>query len=184
LIEAFNAEQLRYDNALAAAQKSGVKWNPLIPRSEKSLQALLTLIPTEAKRLAAIDLTKPTRSIQLTAAAAQSIAGNYLATAEASLKEAKTLWAANASVPLLEAHLATLKTKAAPSQPPVSASQAAQQRAAAIAAQKYAAEAEPEQPFYKTPKGALMIVLGVIVVVGGTSLASRFLRPRPDEKKS
>jgi hypothetical protein len=181
LIAAFNAEQFRYDSAMAAADKSGAKWKLLIPRSEKSLQALLTLIPTERTRLAAIDVAKPRQSIQLAGKASQSIAANDLAAAESNLNEAKTLWPANASVALLQTQLATLKTKAAPTQTPASVSQAAQQREAARAAQK--AAAEPEQPFYKTPKGALMIVLGAVVVVGGISLASRFLKPRAAETK-
>ena len=188
LIAAFSAEQLRYETAMTAAVKSGAKWKPLIPRSEKSLQDLLALIPSEKARLATIDLTKPRRSIQLAEKASQSIAAKDLAAADSSLKDAAMLWPANVSVVLLQAQLAALKTSAAPTQTPSSVTQAAHQREAASAAKKAAADAaataDPERPFYMTPKGAMMIVLGVIAVFGVFSVAGRFLKPRGDETKS
>jgi hypothetical protein len=184
LIAAYNTEQLRYDTALAAAEKAGQKWKPLLPRSEKSLTALQTIIPTELQRLNAIDLEKIRRSVQLTKDAQQSIASNELAAAETNLTEARTLWPTNAAVAALQAKLAELKSRAAatPAAQPAAEAKAALAAAAAAAAQQ--AQAAAAVPFYRTPMGASAIVVGVLVVLGVASLASRLMKPRDEAPKS
>jgi chemotaxis protein histidine kinase CheA len=52
------------DAAMATAQKQGLKWPPLIPRSEKSVAAIAAKIPTEQQALTRVDTAKLRQSIQ------------------------------------------------------------------------------------------------------------------------
>jgi tetratricopeptide (TPR) repeat protein len=92
---AAEAEQKQYEAALAAAQKSRVKWNPLIPKSQKSLETLDKLIPTEAQRIATIPVESMRKSVDLVAQANAAVERGDLETAEGALKQALIIWPQN-----------------------------------------------------------------------------------------
>src|SRR5207302_1728603 len=82
LLAARKAEQDRYDLALAAAEKSGLKWPPLIPRSEKSLIKLKQLLPGEKARIETLPVQKMRESVEQVDKARDAIEAKDYDTAE------------------------------------------------------------------------------------------------------
>lgn len=99
---------------VAAAEKAGLKWPQIVPRSNASLNKIAQRIPQELNRLGTIDLAKQRQSIQLAGEAQKSIEEKNSTAADEALKKAKELWVANEMVTRLQADLTTLKTTATP----------------------------------------------------------------------
>ncbi|HWB61367.1 MAG TPA: PTPDL family protein, partial [Chthoniobacteraceae bacterium] len=95
MIAAHNDDLARYAAALDTATKSGLKWPPLIPDYDKSLDAIAGALITEKARVAALPADKMSASISETDTAASALAAGDLAAAEPQLKDALLLWPAN-----------------------------------------------------------------------------------------
>jgi len=100
------------DATLAAAERSGVKWKPLIPVSTKSFEGMKTTIASESTRLQALPVPAMRKSIACVADAEEELRYNNLMNAEAKLKEAGTLWTQNERLISLNAEVSTIKAKA------------------------------------------------------------------------
>lgn len=92
---ALATEERQNDALMAAAQKANQKWGPLLPTSEKSIQAVMAKIPTEQQRLTALPVANMHKSI-VSAETAQQLAQrkNYPDASKA-FKEAISAWPAN-----------------------------------------------------------------------------------------
>lgn len=98
LIAAAKAEQAQFDQALAAAEKQGLKWGLLIPRSESSLNKIKTVAAQERKRLASINTEPMRQSLQKLDQAVESIKASQYDKAADELKEASSLWSKNEAI--------------------------------------------------------------------------------------
>ena len=95
IIAARQAENSQYEAALEAATKAGTKWPPFITKSQKSLDALLTLITAEKARFSTLPVDKMKASTEASDKASEAVAANDLNTADSLLANAKSLWPAN-----------------------------------------------------------------------------------------
>lgn len=178
LIAARQKEVAQGDAAIAAATRAGLRWPPLMARSEKTIIALAQKIPSELQRLSSVDVAKMRQSIKTAEEAAKLIADKNVQAAEETLRKANDLWNANDVVKQLQPELAALRAmaSAAPKTDPEAERAAAEKAAAAEAAAKAAAEeaaikkaseepieveVEAEKPFFLTPGG---IVTGLVIL--------------------
>ena len=160
------------DAAADAAAKQGLKWPPLNPPTEKSLQTLTTKITSETQRLGTMPVAKIRTSFAATEKAKALLAGGDLPAAEAALVQASTDWTKNELAPRLKAELEAAKkmavAKAATSAadaladakvlPPVAA--ASEKPAAPVAE-----AVEEAKPFLMTPAGAITVVVIVALLI-------------------
>jgi tetratricopeptide (TPR) repeat protein len=186
-------EQEQAEAALSRAEKSGVTWKPLLPRSPRSLDNLARQAAAEATRLAALPVPAMRASIEITDRAKRSISGKDYATAEALLKEATAKWSSNEEAQYWTKELKELRaapspspeaaTSPAPPAPTITAkptgSPAIRVKATpaprttpspAVTSPEPAAKA---RPFFMTIPGALAIVGAAIVIIVITTFASR-----------
>ncbi len=135
LIAAAAAEKKRFDLICDNAKKSGLKWIPLLPRSQKSLATLQTTIGIEEGRLADLPVDAMHQSIQAMDKASEDIEQKDPASADLSLKEAATLWPANHELTNIGVELTKLKLelKATPTPAPSAAKPTPKPAAAAPA---------------------------------------------------
>jgi len=112
---AADREKATAEAMLAAAQKSGVKWPPFLPKSEDSMKLIADRASTEQSRLASLDLAKLRQSVQLAEKAQQALAANDVTSAEESLSQAQSMWDANELAKRVSTQLAS--AKATPTEP-------------------------------------------------------------------
>lgn len=172
LTNALQREQSSGEAAVTAALAQGMKWPPLIQRSEKSVTALTELSGTEVQRLNEINTANLRESIKLAEEAKTALAADKIEPAEEALTKAKSLWDANELATRLEPELAAAKTKLAKAEQPAADTvpvDATPEPAVAESTETTheapAPQGDEEKPFYLRPVGAIVIVIGVIAVI-------------------
>ena len=158
---------------VSAAEKQGLKWPPLSPLTEKSLQTLTTKITSETQRLGAMPVAKIRASFQTAEKAKTLLASNDLAGAEAALSQAANDWSKNELATRLKTELDEAKKIAAakPSTPAADALADAKvlPPVADAGAEKPAAPVaeavEEEKSFLLTPAGAVTVVVIVALLI-------------------
>jgi hypothetical protein len=188
-------EQDQAEATLALAEKSGVTWKPLLPRSTRSLDNLARQAAAEATRLAALPVPTMRASIETTDRAKLAIVGKDYATAEALLKEATAKWSSNEEAQYWTKELTALKAPPSPTPvaaatpTPTTATPAKRETSAATPAKAtpaptapLAATASPSadtsepskaRPFFMTIPGALAIVAASIIIIAINTLVWR-----------
>ncbi len=166
---------------VAALERSGVKWMPLSPATEKSMSALANKAGSELVRLNGLPLESMRQSLREAEKAKASAASGDLPAAEAGFAKASQLWAANdfakrGMADIAEARKAETAKMAADK---IAAAEAVKQAEAdAEAAKKRAIEATlkapptpepaaavaeepppPEASFFSKPAGWIMLVV-------------------------
>lgn len=174
-------EQDQFDAALAAAQKAGLKWPPLIPRSRKSLETLRQAIPSEITSLAALPVQKMRDANARIEQAKTAIESKDFTAAESLLKEATTLWPDNESAKQLAVTLTAASAPVATPTPSATPKHITTAETADAAASK--ASAPGEKPFFLTIPGAMTIVGVVILIAGALALMGRLRKPADEELK-
>lgn len=106
-------EKATNEATLAAARKSGVKWMPLLLKSDEAMKQIAEHASSEQGRLAGLDLTKLRQSVQLAEKAQQALATNDLPAAEESVIQAQNLWDANELAKRVNVQLAAAKAATA-----------------------------------------------------------------------
>ncbi|MES2569760.1 MAG: PTPDL family protein, partial [Verrucomicrobiota bacterium] len=106
---------------MAAAEKRGLKWPPLLVNHQKSLTALQGKLASEIPRLATIEVAPMRQSIQLAETAQQAISTSNFEVATIALTNAKELWSANELAERLQVIAAAgqLAAQATPAAAPV-----------------------------------------------------------------
>lgn len=187
-------------DAAAAAAESGNRWAPFIKSNAKCLTVLASRAAKESQRLAALHPEKMRQSIAASEAAREALKNNNIDAASASLKEATTLWPANEVAKRLAKDIADQKTAAsaaaaavpatpAPSTPgkatpkPKSTPRpsASAEGSAAPVAGAAQAEGEDDRPFYLKPAGAIGIVVGLAIVLGGANFFIKMKKRKAEE---
>jgi hypothetical protein len=192
LMAAQRQEAAAADAAIAAAQKQGLKWPPLIANSEKSLAAISAKIPTEQQALARIDTAKLRQSIQRAEKAQAALGEKKFDDADKLAKEATALWSENelarrltTDISLAKQEFATAETAAAaekkaaaeaPAPPPAEVEPATPAPARAAARE----ESDDETPFLMTPAGAIVVVI-LIALVTAAVTAYRKIKSRAND---
>ena len=176
-------EHAAADAAIAASERSGVKWLPLQPATEKSLTALATLVTSETTRLNAVPIEKMRESVLATQKAAASIASGSLDAADKSLKDAMSAWPTNEYAKRLQVRLADMRKASSEKKPATSApaptpepTPTPKPKPAATPAADAVAPAPvvDNDPFYKNP--IFLIVLAALVAfgaIGGKMIAKK-----------
>lgn len=161
------------DAAIAAAQQQGLKWPPLIARSEKSLADLAGKVPTEQQALAQVEVPKIRKSIQLTDKAKTAFGARKYAEADKLIQDATSLWAVNEQATRLTAELGPARTEAeaaaaeAAAPPPEPEPAPAAEPAAEVSAEEETPVEKPESetPFLLTPAGAIVVIVLVALAI-------------------
>lgn len=197
--------------AAAAEAEKGNRWAPFIKSNAKCLTVLLSRTAKEGPRLAKLDPQKMRLSIKASEAARQELKNGNIDAANSSLKEAATLWPANELVKRLTADAADQKASAsakaaaeaaaaastpatpAPATPtkvtpkpkastprPSAAAQGASTPAASVASAPATAE-EDDRPFYLKLPGAIGIVVGLAIVLGGANVFMKMKKRKAEE---
>lgn len=109
MLAARQAQIAAADATLAAAERSQVKWKPLLPLSKKSFDTLKSTLTAEAPRIAKLSVADMRKSLADTDAAKIAIEAKNAEVAEAKLNEAKTLWKDNPEIGALNNQLKPLK---------------------------------------------------------------------------
>lgn len=173
LIAARQRELAQGEAALAAAERSGQKWPPLIARSDKSIAALAQKIPNEQQRLASIEVAKMRESLKLTEQAKAEIEEKKAEAADETLRKATDLWNANELATRLKPEVANLRAMASAAPAPADEPEPvaapvvsdAEKTAASTASDDEPAEPQTdERPFLLTPGGIItvLVLLGVL----------------------
>ena len=160
------AEKREQDLGIAAldeSKKNGTKWPPFIPRSSESMNIFLGTIPTELDRLKALPVQKMHTSVSQVDDAQLAFSSGKQTEAVSRLSDALKLWPDNEEATRLKSQIDAIK----PEPTPVAAPQPTPPPAAATPAP--VVPEEIEKPFYMTPRGALLITLCVIALIGGIS---------------
>jgi hypothetical protein len=100
------------EQVVLTAERAGVKWKPIVPLSERSINALKSLVPSEITRLSKVPVVAMKSSIGLAEDAEVALKSRDLEKAEAKIKEATTLWARNELLTRLMPALDNLKEQA------------------------------------------------------------------------
>ena len=151
-------EQAVNEAAIAAAEKSGAKWLPLQPATDRGMTSLMSRITSEATRLNGLPVEKMTQSIKAAETAIADLSNNNVAAAEKDLSEAASAWPKNELAERLKKKLADAKKtgpaattpetpKATPTPKPKPKATPAPRIAEAPKEEKEPAPA----PFYKKP---------------------------------
>ncbi|HEX8296349.1 MAG TPA: hypothetical protein VF593_08620, partial [Chthoniobacteraceae bacterium] len=175
LLAARQREIAQGEAAMMAAEKAGLKWPPLVPRSDKSISALAQKIPNEQSRLASLEVAKFRESLQLTERAKNEIADQKLEAAEETLSKATDLWNANEIATRLKPEVAAARTAAAAAaaaQPaevaePMAAATPEPTTAATPAPEDEIANQEEEKSFFRKPLGIITLLVAVALLLGG-----------------
>jgi len=167
LIAASKAEQDRATATVEEAVKSGVKWAPLIPRSQISVETLQKTVTAENQRLENIPVAAMTDSLGKVDEARLAFATGDFKTADQLLKDAAQLWAQNEAARYwadqLKAKVAVASAtpvRSATPKPLPSVPRPKPMIAASPAA------VPEDKPFYMTISGAITIALAVLVIGG------------------
>lgn len=182
-------------DAAAAAAESGNRWAPFIKSNAKCLTVLAARATKESQRLAALHLDKMRQSIAASEAARQALKNNNLEAANTSLRQATSLWPMNELAKRLTKDIAEQKAADSAAAAAVPATPAPAQTtpkpkstprpsaSAAGATAPAAAQAEPEddRPFYMKPAGAIGIVVGLAIVLGGANVFMKMKKRKAEE---
>jgi hypothetical protein len=185
LIAVHKQEEAAAQAALDAAQKQGLKWTPIIPRSQKSIEAIAGRIPNEMQRLGSMEVAKMRQSVQAVERARAAMGKQEFDAAEKSLQEASSLWSSNELAARLQAELSTARTQVAQNPPgttPATGDAAATagtggetappvvtEQSSSAAESSVAEGEEPEKHFLLTPAGAIVVVILVVLVIAAAS---------------
>lgn len=113
-LEAIQKQQAAQTEALVTSfEKSGVKYPPLSPATDRSLTTISSKAATELSGLSRHHVPRMKDSLAATEIAKAAIEKNDAATAEKSLTEANSAWSKNEYIARLQPKLAVAKTKAA-----------------------------------------------------------------------
>jgi hypothetical protein len=178
LIAARQKESAQGEAAVAAAERAGLKWPQLIPRSERSISTLAQKIPTETQRLAGIEVAKMRESIKVAEQASKLIADKNVDAADESLRKAAELWNANDIVKQLQPELAALRATASAAPPPetapapektVTAAESPAEKTASAESNEEPIEVavESEKPFLLTPGGIITALVILAILFAG-----------------
>lgn len=201
LVDARAQEEASYDARIAHATASGERWPPLLSRSIKSLEEIRILATADSTRLQSINVNNLRASAEKTREAQASAENTRYERAGELADEALTLWPENAVATNLKAEVPALqkaheeaiqaaieaeeaaKVEAAAEEAEeqaeeAAAAQQAEQAAAAPASQTTTAAVQEEKPFLMTIQGAIVIVVGVLVVVTGSAIVNK-MRNKP-----
>lgn len=164
------AEKQEENQAIAAmdqAKKIGAKWFPFIPRSAESMNAFLGAIPTELDRLKALPIQKMQSSINESDDAKMVFTSGKSAEALNRTNEALKAWPDNEEALSLKAQIEAMKQEPTPTT--AGGAQGASLPKQPVATPTPEPIVSDDPPFYKTPRGALLITLGAVLVVGALS---------------
>jgi hypothetical protein len=186
--------------AAASAADTGNRWAPFIKGNAKCLTSLKTRADKELKRLNALHTDKMRQSVKASESARDALKGGNLEAANASLKEATTLWPANelakrltkeatdqkAAASAAAAADAPAAAPAAPAKPtpkpkPTPRPSASAQGASTPVAGNSASENEDDRPFYLKPLNAIGIVVGLAVVLAGANVFVKMKKRKAEE---
>ncbi len=121
----YDREQAQADAAMVAADRNGIKWPPLMIKSEKNLAYIAAKIPDDLVRLGALDLASMRQSLLETDVARGLLLKKEFDAADAKLTSANRLWPANELTMRLQADLGiariALPTESVPVVEPVAA---------------------------------------------------------------
>jgi hypothetical protein len=190
MIAGAKKQQDAEDAAVKDADSVG-KWAPFMKNNEKSLTALQARADRESTRLAGLPVDKMRQSLVLTRTAKQNLAGGDVDGAAAALKEASSLWSVNEMASRLDKEVKAQKAAksaeaAAPVATPVRTTpkpttprpSAALQSAAAAAP---TAQVEEDKPFIMTLPGAISVVVGLAVVLGGANIFMKMKKRKAEQ---
>jgi len=120
MIAARLAQVTAADASIAAADRAGIKWKPLLPVSSKSFENLKSTLNSEAPRIEKIPIAAMRDSITAAGWAQEELDAKNVENADAKITEAEKLWNKNEQLPSLKAGLAALKEslKPKPTPPP------------------------------------------------------------------
>jgi hypothetical protein len=168
LLAARQREIAQGEAAVAAAERAGLMWSPLVPRSEKSIDALASKIPTELSRLAAIEVPKLRQSLQLTDQVRKHLADKKATEAEEALTKATELWSENEIATRLQPQVASLKSTASATETAAVETPAETTDVATTTDDSTAVTDEPQEdetPFFMTPGGIItgLVILAVVI---------------------
>ncbi|MEQ1852743.1 MAG: hypothetical protein ABMA01_14265, partial [Chthoniobacteraceae bacterium] len=174
-------EKASTEAAVAAAEKSGARWLPLHPATDRSLTSLLSRISSESSRLNGVPLEKMKDSVKAAETAEAEFRAQNIAAMEAALNEATSLWSANELAQRLKKKLAAAKAeqsakKAADKAAPAKEAPAPKPKATrSLTPSARATQPQPEpQPEPKTEpsfrKPALFVGASAIVVFGAIGM--------------
>lgn len=194
IIAARKAEQEKYSALLAQVQKNQIKWPPLLPRSDKGLDALRKLILTENVRLAALPLDKMSAALQRVDKAREAIDANDTATAKSLLTEVGALWPQNEDTTWLqklladrkagETKIATATAKSTQTPRPTQGGTAHLTRSASAPSPVVApppATGDSQNSalsFFFTIPGALTVVGGAVLALGLAAFLQKTKKPK------
>lgn len=100
----------RIDAAVAAYERSGVKWMPLSPANERSLAAISSKAASEISRLSSVQTENMKASLREAAKTQAALDSGDLVVAETALSKARQLWSRNEKLEHLTVALAAAKT--------------------------------------------------------------------------
>ncbi len=199
LIDARAQEEASYEARITRATSSGLRWPPLISRSIKSLEEIQRLATAESTKLQQMKVTSMLASAEKTREAQASAANTRYERAGELAAEALTLWPENAVAKNLQTELPALQeahekaiadaieaeaaAEAAESEEAAeeaqkeadeaAAARQAEQAAAAAATSQPVTAGVEEKPFFMTIQGAIVIVVGVLVVVTVSAIVNK-----------
>ncbi|MDB6173255.1 MAG: hypothetical protein JWL59_2566 [Chthoniobacteraceae bacterium] len=166
------------DAALAAAEKRGLRWPPLLVHEPKSLNALQGKLASELPRLNTIDIPRIRQSLQLSEKAQKAIADKDFEGATVALGKSRELWSANEVVerlnPIAEAGktAAPAVVEAAPVEEakPVetAAAPVAEEKAPEVTTASETSEVE-ERSFLTTPVGIIILIAVIVGIIAAVS---------------
>jgi hypothetical protein len=176
LIAARQREIAQGEAAVAAADRAGLKWPPLMLRSEKTISVLAEKIPAETERLAGMEVAKMRESIKVAEAAKKQIADKKVEPAEESLRKAEDLWNTNEIVKQLRPELETLRATASAEPQPEPAAEAGKpatspdETSASSSDQPVEVQVEGEKPFLLTPGGIITAIVVLALLFAGVTV--------------
>jgi outer membrane protein assembly factor BamD (BamD/ComL family) len=193
---AIKRDEQKAEAAVEAANKSGLKWPPLVP-NERGLMQIQALANDEPRRLAEVPVAKMRQSLELTEKARVALNDKKVDEADELVKQAINLWNTNEVATRLQTDVGNLRNAIASAPPPPTPEEKAAAEAAALvaasptptaaaapAAEEPAAPSEAatedEPPFFKTPFGVVTILV-VIIIVAGIYSALRKIAKRSRE---
>lgn len=180
LIATAKREQDRDNAALDAAQKAQLKWVPLLPRSQKSLDTLQKQAAAELARLNTLPVKKMRDSIASVDTAKAAIDAKDSAGADKALNDATALWPDNDAAKRYTAIVTAAKAAATPTPTP---KVEATPRAGQAPAKAPGEGGGSKKPFFLTIPGAMTIVGIVILIVGGAAILGRGKQSEDEKSK-
>jgi hypothetical protein len=189
MVAAIDRQAKQEDAEIAASTKAGLAWPPLLKDNEKVLTDLSTKAGEMQKTLAEIPVAKMRQSVALTDAARKQIEKQDYAAADASLKQATSLWSANELATRLAADVEANKGKVAEAPAPAETAGPTASTAPSAAAPSAPSSSQPQGPtatssadsedhpnFFLTLPGIVVSVLGLIVVLAAVTVYKKVVK--------